>query len=678
MAQTAPVPVPASRPAPAMSDARPLLVAGLAGAQDALFAVKTFVAAILAYGIALEIGLSRPYWAVTTCFIVAQPLAGAVLSKAVFRLIGTFVGAVVAVVLVPLLVDAPELLSLALALWLGLCTYVSMLDRSPRAYVFLLSGYTAAIIGFPAVVMPGQVFEIAAVRAQEIGIGILASALVHALVFPRSATTQAMRRIERMIADAVEVSCAVLTLASDDRGEAGRRRLIGDFGEIGALAVHLPYDMSRRPIRQDLLYALQHELMQILALAGAVRDRLRRLGDGVPPDIARLIADAGDGLRRGEEDAALIGRARALEPIPGLGFDVDAALRLSLLDRLAALVVAHRNCRAIQNAIGRPTRRLSPPLAALARNARRPKRHLDHGVALRAAVATTATVVAGCAFWIATAWADGASAVVLASIICALYANLDAPTKATRHVLYGVAIAVPVAAVYVFVLMPRITEFPVLAMTLAPAFLIVSVLSQQPGLGALSIGLILALPGLIGLGDRYNGDFTQFANNAVAQILGACLAAITLALLRGIGAAAARARLMTAARRALARRFGGERTGTTQDWIAAMFDRIALLSVMGGAASDEGTEQIAEMLRLLRLGMAIDAIGAAARHVGRRNAALLGQLLRRGKQALMAAERGASSEALFELAMTRLAGSEDVEVRRAAILAMTSLRYNIA
>ena len=64
--------------------------------QAVLFSVKCFVAAMLAYYVALSIGLPRPYWAVTTSYIVAQPLAGAVLSKAVFRLIGTIVGATVA------------------------------------------------------------------------------------------------------------------------------------------------------------------------------------------------------------------------------------------------------------------------------------------------------------------------------------------------------------------------------------------------------------------------------------------------------------------------------------------------------------------------------------------------------------------------------------------------------
>lgn len=89
------------------------------GGNDALFTLKAFLSAIMAYYIALRIGLERPYWAIITSYIVAQPLAGAVSSKAIFRLFGTVVGALVAIVLVPTLGNVPELLCLALAAWLG-------------------------------------------------------------------------------------------------------------------------------------------------------------------------------------------------------------------------------------------------------------------------------------------------------------------------------------------------------------------------------------------------------------------------------------------------------------------------------------------------------------------------------------------------------------------------------
>jgi hypothetical protein len=80
---------------------------------------------------------------------------------------GTTLGAAVAVALVPALVDWPALLSLALSLWVGGCLIVSLLDRSPRAYVMMLAGYTAAIIGFSSVDHPYAIFDTAAARDRD-------------------------------------------------------------------------------------------------------------------------------------------------------------------------------------------------------------------------------------------------------------------------------------------------------------------------------------------------------------------------------------------------------------------------------------------------------------------------------------------------------------------------------
>jgi uncharacterized membrane protein YccC len=156
------------------------------GIDEWLYAVKTFAAAMLALYIAMSMGLDRPYWAMATVYIVSQPLTGALRSKAIFRLIGTVIGAAATVVLVPNLVDAPELLSAALALWVGLCLYVALLDRTPRSYLFMLAGYTAALIGFPAVTTPNAIWNIALARVEEIGLGIICMTVVGTLVFPRA------------------------------------------------------------------------------------------------------------------------------------------------------------------------------------------------------------------------------------------------------------------------------------------------------------------------------------------------------------------------------------------------------------------------------------------------------------------------------------------------------------
>ncbi len=136
--------------------------------DEIVFSVKSFAGAMLALYIALWIDLPRPAWAMGTAYIVAQPLSGAIASKAVFRVIGTIIGAVVAVAIVPNLINAPPLFALAFALWVGLCLFVSLLDRTPRSYTFMLAGYTAAIIGFPSASEPAAVFDTAIARVEEI------------------------------------------------------------------------------------------------------------------------------------------------------------------------------------------------------------------------------------------------------------------------------------------------------------------------------------------------------------------------------------------------------------------------------------------------------------------------------------------------------------------------------
>jgi Fusaric acid resistance protein family len=119
-------------------------------------------------------------------YVIAHPLTGTVRSKAMFRLIGTVIGAAMTVALVPNLANAPELLSVALALWVGLCLYFALLDRSPRSYLFMLSGFTTVLIGFPAVTTPDAMWDIAVARVEEIGLGIICTTVISIVVFPRA------------------------------------------------------------------------------------------------------------------------------------------------------------------------------------------------------------------------------------------------------------------------------------------------------------------------------------------------------------------------------------------------------------------------------------------------------------------------------------------------------------
>ena len=122
--------------------------------RDWLFSAKTFAAAMIALYIGLALELPRPYWAMATVYIVSNPFVGATRSKALYRALGTALGASAAVVIVPPFVESPFLFSVLVAVWTGTLLYLSMNDRTARSYVFLLAGYTLPLIALPAVTNP--------------------------------------------------------------------------------------------------------------------------------------------------------------------------------------------------------------------------------------------------------------------------------------------------------------------------------------------------------------------------------------------------------------------------------------------------------------------------------------------------------------------------------------------
>lgn len=662
------------------------------GVNDAFFSLKSFAAAMLAYYIALRIGLNRPYWSIITCYLLANPLAGAVLSKAVFRIIGTAIGATVAILLVPNLVNVPELLSLALALWLGLCTYVSLLDRTPRAYIALLAGYTAGIIGFPAVSAPDTIFSIASLRVQEIVIGIVTATVVHGLLFPRSVSAQLRDRIRLMLADAERWSRDVLSGGEGITDLDGdRRRLAIDLNELHQLSVHVPYDIAGRALRIDVLRALQDRLAILLPLAGAIDDRLtelRKLGLYAPEiqalveDVKAWLAPADNASVRDVED--IVRQARNLEPVLEGAVGWPDALRLSMLDRLADLVEALAACREMRRIVDLGGRIRSREIRAqMATIVKRPL-HRDHGIALRGAFATTLTVLVGCVFWIATEWPEGANAVVIASIVCALFSNLDDPAPVAMRVFYGTVIAVIASAIYSTIIMPRVTNMETLIAVLFPFFMVLGVLQAKKRFAPLTIGVILSFPGIVGLNQSYEDTFAILANAAVAQLVGVLFAVMVLSLVRTVGAESAANRLVRAGWRDLASRALGKDEPDTPAWISQMLDRIGLLIPQFLSIGLDPGIPFRDVLTDTRVGISVDELRRFRARATGRDIALSTIILRsvhdhfRSRKLLGPVEADTKLLRRLDLGISQLGRTASPDDRRLAVLALTSLRRNLA
>lgn len=572
------------------------------GLRETVFSLNCFAAAMLALFLSFSLGLDRPFWAMMTVYITSQPLSGAVRSKAVFRLIGTVIGGLVTVLLVPMLVNAPVLLSLALALWVAGCQFVSLLDRTPRAYVFMLAGYTAALIGFPSVLHPEAIFDTAVLRVQEIGIGVLCAAIVHSVVWPRSVAGVYGARAKAVLAHAESWIADILAVEASARTSPERRRLAADVTDLHVTATHIPFDTARiRPTRA-LLTGLQDRLVQLIPLVSALEDRLRSLtAEGpLPEGVTELVAEVRDWVLDPTLDAPVI-------PPPPAASDWRGLVTLNLTMRLAELVEALGTTRALVAAVAEP----EAPRPVIAEGGGR-RLHRDYGLALLSATATFLTIIGCCAVWIVTAWPEGAVAAMIAAVVCCFFATLDDPVPAQRGFLVWTLASVPLVAVYLFAILPAIGGFVMLCLALAPPLLALGAAMAVPSWYGRMLPMLIGFAGGLALTNMYSVDAASFFNSNVAQIIGIVAAMTMTRLVRSIGAGTAIRRLRRAGWRDLAAL--AERPALLPVWRSRMLDRVGLLAGRVGEVEDEDRDDAAAALRELRIGYNLVQLAPGPEH----------------------------------------------------------------
>jgi len=513
-----------------------------AARRPLLFGLRLWASVCLAYYLAFWLELDTAAWAGLSAAIVCQPRLGASLRKGWFRMIGTVVGAVAIVVLTAIFPQQRGAFLVCLALWGGACALVATLVTNFMSYAAALAGYTAAIIAAdqlgPTGGGPhGDVFMLAVTRTTEICIGIASAGLVLA----GTELGSARRRLAALLASlSSEVARPFLGAfarsgsqpAVDGDPRALIRRVVAAEPEIDEAIGESIQLRSRLPVLQDALDGLLAALAAWRAIAlhlaqhGDPGDRrdARAILDCIPRDV-RLLADAGDptrwtadpsGLRILCEEAAraLVSMPTATPSLGLLGDQTASALKgLSrAFDGLALLVN--------DSEPSPPTRRriwlsVSDWLTPLVN-------------AARAFVAIGAVA----AFWIATAWPNGASAITWAAVPVLLFSpRADQSYRFAAQFMLGNAVAIVFAAIVAFGVLPALTTFVAfslaLGLYLVPAGALVVRSNSSPMFTAMAFNFLAALSP----SNQMSYDTRAFYNNALAILLGNGVAALAFRLL---------------------------------------------------------------------------------------------------------------------------------------------------
>ncbi|MFM0076646.1 FUSC family protein [Paraburkholderia sediminicola] len=581
--------------------------------RDWLFSVKTFAAAMIALYIGLSLELPRPYWAMATVYIVSNPFVGATRSKALYRALGTMLGASAAVLLVPPFVESPYLFSVIVALWTGTLLYLAVADRTARSYVFMLAAYTMPIIALPSVTNPGGVFDLAISRTEEILLGIVCASIVGSSLFPSRLAPTIIERTDAWFRDAAFY--ATETLSGRIAGSAisgARQRIASTINGLELLLSQLAYDHTRPDILTRA-HELRGRMQLLLPMMSALADPLIALYNSGrqtwPEGLEALLNDvikwfnaplpqASGGYHPDPEANALRERIAVMQPLPAALATWDGALLSNALWRMKQVIDIWQDCRSLRIIITREEGSWRPRFHHWRLGGT--ERFFDRGIMLFSTVSAGAAVIIACSLWIGSGWADGASAVTLAAIACCFFAALDEPAPMVFKFFVATAIAVVAAGIYLFAVLPHVHDFPMLVILFAGPFILVGTLIPRPQFNMVTVLVAVNTATFISIQDAYSADFLIFLNSNLAGLAGLLYAYLWTRATRPFGAELAASRLLRSSWADVVLTASTRTIEDPRNLAARMLDRLMQL-IPRLAATDDHRHPSIESFRDLRI-----------------------------------------------------------------------------
>jgi uncharacterized membrane protein YccC len=429
---------------------RPLSFAGAPLGAWA-FGVRIWVAVVAALAASFWLELEAPASAAVTVAILAAPTRGQALEKAWFRLLGTAIGVTAALAATAAFSQTRDLILAAFAGWIGLCVFAAGLMDGNRAYAAVLSGYTVALIAIQQLDTPQHVFESSVARGAAIAVGIAAVALVNDLLAAPDSFPQLASQL------------------------AALHRRVRDYA---------------KPVPRD-------EATDAATAAGLLRDIA-----ALRPEIASLATESASGSIRSAAArstavalVATVHAARALKAVvattnPAMGDMIAATLQSP------ALAPASREFL-------RRTSEVREGLAALNAGHRlrwgwRMPLYRSRAIAAAAGLRAAVYLVLASGFFVLAGWPSAEVSLSLVALVIGLGAVTPNPQGFTVAAFIAAPIAAVLAGTLEFLILDGVTEFPLLALALAPFVIGTMVVATRPhpmvaSLGRLNLIFILVI-----------------------------------------------------------------------------------------------------------------------------------------------------------------------------------------
>ncbi|MDH1914750.1 FUSC family protein [Acinetobacter junii] len=556
---------------------------------DIIFACKTFVAGMLALFISFELDLINPMWSIGTVLIIASPYSGMVSSKCIYRLVGTAAGAIMALLLTPHFINTPWLFTIILALWVGFALYISLLDRTPRSYVFMLAGYSTAMIVYNAItyVDSYNIFDIALARVLEISVGVISTAVVSATFFPVHVGAMIKQRVIKTLQDLENIFEKLISAQDTNQNYTQILGVITrDASDIHALAVHLAYEKGELQGMTKPLQEMLHQVSLVVANLVAMSQRIKQLEQmpltTLAPRLSQLRQQTLQFLN--QEKQLTADNLRDLPP----QFEQDFSELIAIASSeqktvLAALKMDVRHFIANMLAVKLLWQQIQKghkeiPSEITTITTQYPSLHRDHGIAVRGGISAVLITFIVTGAWILSGWKAGFMMAQMGAITACILTALDNPVPVLRIFIWGSIVSAGLVFIYAFGIFPHITHFWQLALILFPIFLVaVSMMANQM---LMPIGMVLGINTMMGLNlhNKYSMDAVSYLDSSFAMILGVLVSLIVIDLVRAVSPDTSATRILSlhyqAMRQALTLSYGID----FKIHLRSMLDRVGVLN----------------------------------------------------------------------------------------------------
>jgi uncharacterized membrane protein YccC len=558
------------------------------------FALRNWLASMLALYIAFFLQLDSPVWAWLTVWIVAQPTPGMMLSKSLYRVIGTIAGAILGVILIALFAQTPELFVLALALIVSGCTVASNILTNFRAYATVLAAYTAGIVASDAINTPDQIFFIAMARASCILIGIASAIVVTSIFAPHHSAEAVREKLLSILKDAARRAVYSWKGNNEDRLKIGKE-LIDDVIATNTLIEYAAAESGTFRLQVNNARSLLAHIFGLISARRSLDAHLHRRGwpehDGLETYhgvFLGFLEKMPGQLERGEVDKLIdeihelrhqLALLQPEEHAPASEEVVSERLVIDRMDDLLAHIGgALEDWRDILSEHWKNEPRLVLNF------------HRDLRLAWINGFRAFIAIIATGAFWIGSAWTHGPLALIFVCVMLSLFSSLPRPDRVGWAFLYASVPAVFFAIFCKYIVLPVTSGFDYLTLASGLFLVPLGLVMANPKTTFPAIAFSFVFLNLVGPNNVMVYDLADTINTGLAIELGVLVATLCFVVIFPPNPAAARRYVTYRIRLGLGKLAALSRTIPFCQWESRMYDRVNRLhdpENLSGTNTDE-------------------------------------------------------------------------------------------